>query len=131
MLAPLCHEACSDRIVQDVRDHPLDVFVGAEEVILEATLPEAADDAMIPCRSLRQVFELAHKRDDVAGWGRIEQQMDVVGHDAVSVNSDSCPVGMLAQHFHGGPCDIRSREDGPTILHRYRDGTEYARLCVA
>src|SRR5581483_3905219 len=93
-------------------------------------LPDAAADALPPDRALRQVLELSHELHQVARLRGTEQQVHVVGHDAVRVDQHAGPAGMLLQHLDRRGRRGRVGEAGAAPLDRDGDGADGARLGV-
>ena len=66
VLAPVSREPSPDGVVEDVGDDRLDLFIGSQEVIPEALLPEGAMGPQGPGGALGEVLELTHEGDEVA-----------------------------------------------------------------
>src|SRR5713101_7692746 len=92
----------------------------------EAGPRERALDAEPPHFTLRQVFELSHERHDVAVRQRLENEMNVVGHHAPSVNGHASYCGMASEDVDGGFGDGRTGEDRRAALHRDGDRADLA-----
>ena len=87
IFSPILNQSFSSRVIQYVHDRIFERFLPAQEMVPEAGLPEAAFDTMRPGSAQGQILELAYEGDNVAGGGGLDDQMDVVGHDAVAVDS--------------------------------------------
>src|SRR5581483_4873435 len=128
--APFGRQPCLDGVVEDVLDSLSEVFIGSQEVVVEARLPEAAPDTQPPRCSLGEVLELTDEGHEVTGRGWTDEQMDVVRHDAVGVDGHAGPRGEIAQHGDRDGRNCWVGEDLTAPFHRDRDRADPARLSV-
>ncbi len=130
IFSPILNQSPSRRVIQNVHDHVLQRFLPAQEVVPEARLPETAFDTMRPGSAQGQILESTHEGDNVAGGGRLDDQMDVVGHYAVAVDSYAGPAGKQTQNIHSSQGDLRIAKDRLAILNRDRYRAYGASLAV-
>jgi hypothetical protein len=112
--------------MQDVLDDLREPLIPAKKVVPEAGLPERALDAEPPRCTQGQVFELSHKRHDVAGRRRTENEMDVVGHHTPGVDRHARRRRLASEDVNGGVGDGRTGEDRRAALHRDGDRAGFA-----
>ena len=97
---PRCHEASSNRVAEDVVDRDRKLLISAKEVIPEARLPEGPLRTQAPGCPLSEILELTDKGHDVASHRGTENQMDVIWHDAESIDGHACFYGVDFECFN-------------------------------
>jgi hypothetical protein len=106
------NQAGTDGVLDDVPNDRFELLFSSEEVVVEASLPEGSVDATPPGCALRQVLELADEGHDVAGGGCLEDQVHMVGHDAVGIDEHAGLASMRLEHVDRIGGDVAMGEMG-------------------
>jgi len=111
-----CDKAGANRIHQNVPRRAIQGFFAANDVIVKSFLPERGNPQP-SCTRSRRALEIPHRREKIGG-GAIanEQDMKMIGHEAVSMNAEAMPCAGIPQNNREFPCKFFTREKWTALV---------------